>query len=370
MLPGGVDPSGERRVIPALVWLVERLAREVDLVVFALDQPGAPARYGLRGAEVRNVGVGRLWPRAVLEVVREHRRRAFDLVHAFWAAPSGTVAGLAGRLIRRPVVLHLAGGELVGLADIGYGTQLHWRGRLWVRSALRWADRITAASAPMVESARPFGVEAERLPLGVATDRWPTSIPRRRPPGAARLVHVGSLNAVKDQDTLIGAAVLLADRGVDFRLDIVGEDTLEGALQSRVRTLGISDRVRFHGFLTHEHLRSLVGEAHAFLLSSRHEAGPVAVLEAAVAGVPTVGTDVGHVREMAPAAAVAVPVDDPAALARAVEALLVDEDRRLRVAREARRIALEWDADRTAGRIVEIYRELRSSARDPRGVAP
>jgi hypothetical protein len=39
------------------------------------------------------------------------------------------------------------------------------------------------------------------------------------------------------------------------------------------------------------------------VVSSRHEAGPVAVLAAAVAGVPTIGTCVGHIAERAPSAA-------------------------------------------------------------------
>lgn len=362
VVPGGVDPSGEFRVIPALLWLMERLARDVDLVVFALNQDGAPSRYALRGAQVQNLEVGRLWPRAVVDIIREHRRRRFDVIHAFWVAPSGTVAGLVGRVIRRPVVLHLAGGELVSLADIGYGSQLYWRGRLWVRLALRWATRTTAASDSMLAEARRFGVEGERVPLGVALDRWPASTPRRRAPGEARLIHVGSLNAVKDQEMLLEAAALLADRDQGFTLDVVGEDTLGGALQSRARALGLSDRVRFHGFLPHERLRPLLEAADVFVLSSRHEAGPVAVLEAAVVGVPTVGTDVGHVRELAPEAAVAVPVGDAEALARGVESLLADEDRRLRLAREARRRALEWDADRTAHRVREIYEEVRGVA--------
>ena len=68
------------------------------------------------------------------------------------------------------------------------------------------------------------------------------------------------------------------------------------------------------------------------VVSSRHEAGPVALLEAAIVGVPTVGTDVGHVRDFAPDAAVAVEVGNPVALAREIAGLLDDEPRRLALA--------------------------------------
>jgi len=89
------------------------------------------------------------------------------------------------------------------------------------------------------------------------------------------------------------------------------------------------------------------------------------VLEAAVVGVPTVGTAVGHVGEWAPEAAVAVPVRDPEALAHATAALLDDEDRRLALAREAHQRALACDADWTARRFESLYDEVLSGIRLP-----
>lgn len=364
VVPGGVDPSGQERVIPALLWLTERLSGAHSVRVVATRQPGTPPSYELRGAEVISLARkrgDRPWPAALPRLLRALGEPPVDVIHAFWAAPEGTLAVIAGALLRKPTVVHLAGGELVALPEIGYGGGLRWQSRLWATIALRCAVRVTAASRPMIEAAAVRGVPAERVPLGVALDRWPERDPRPRRPGEqAHLLHVGSLNAVKDQARLLEAAALLSYRGVDFQLDVVGEDTLGGALQSRARMLGVADCVRFHGFVPHPELRSLAERADLFVLSSQHEAGPVAVLEAAVIGIPTVGTDVGHIRELAPDAAVAVPVGDPQALARGVESLLVDENRRLSLAREARRRALEWDADRTAGRFVEIYREIQS----------
>jgi glycosyltransferase involved in cell wall biosynthesis len=91
------------------------------------------------------------------------------------------------------------------------------------------------------------------------------------------------------------------------------------------------------------------------VLSSRHETGPLAMLEAAVVGVPTVGTAVGHIAEWAPGATVAVPVGDGSALASAIGNLLRDEDLRLRIAREAQKRAIREDADYTARSFQAIY---------------
>jgi glycosyltransferase involved in cell wall biosynthesis len=94
------------------------------------------------------------------------------------------------------------------------------------------------------------------------------------------------------------------------------------------------------------------------VLSSRHEAGPVVLLEAAVAGVPTAGTAVGHIAEWAPAAALSAPPGRPAELASAIRSLLEDEGLRLRIAREAFQRAVALDADYTASRFLEIHGEL------------
>jgi glycosyltransferase involved in cell wall biosynthesis len=163
---------------------------------------------------------------------------------------------------------------------------------------------------------------------------------------------------VKDQDTLLRAAAVLARSGVPFALDILGFDTLDGEIQRLAVSLGVSDCVTFHGFVPHAQLRPFFESADLLLVSSRHEADPVVVLEAAMAGVPTVGTAVGHIRGWAPHAAVAVPIRDHEALARETAALLADEARRLRIAAAAQARAIEQDADWTAGEVTRIYAEL------------
>lgn len=356
MTPGGMDPRGVE-TLPYLQDLVGQLARRHEVHVFAL-RPRTGAPFELRGARIHNVG-GWKNGRALLKILTAHRQAPFDVLHAFWAVPEGLVAAVAGRLLGLPVLVHVAGGELVSLPEIKYGVRRTRRGRIFTELALRGATRISGASEGILEHLAALGFEGELVPLGVDVERWRPRPPVRRAAGAPlRLIHVGSLNPVKDQGTLLEAAAILSRGDTDFTLDVVGMDTLEGALQRRARELGLEERVRFHGHLGHPELRPLVEDAHLLVMSSRHEAGPVVVLEAAVAGVPTVGTRVGHIREWHPEAAVAVPVGDAPALAAAVEALAADETRRLRLAREAAARALARDVRWTAERFTEIYREI------------
>jgi glycosyltransferase involved in cell wall biosynthesis len=359
VVPGGVDRSLEYRVIPALLALISRLARNNDVQVFTLYQEAAAAEWQTAGAHIHNVGSPRTVLRAIRTIRAEHHKAAFDLVHSIWSGWSGLVAVLSGRLLRIPSLVHVAGGELASLAEIGYGGRLKWHGRMREAWNLRAAAAVTAASAPIIDMLTELGVRAQRIPLGVDLTTWPPRDPTPRDPSRpARLVHVASLNRVKDQTTLLRALALLMQSGLNFEMKIVGEDTLNGEMQSMAAELGLTARVEFLGFLPHRQLRPVVEDADLMILSSRHEAGPLALLEAAVAGVPTVGTAVGHIHEWAPAAAACVPIGDSAGLAESAGRLLQDEDLRLRVAREALRRATSEDADYTAERFQSLYAAL------------
>jgi glycosyltransferase involved in cell wall biosynthesis len=361
-VPGGVDRSGTDRVIPALLALIERLARRHQVVIVALTPAPAPARYDLLGATVYDVGGGAGHRRRALSVVAtEHRRAPFDVMHAFWARGPGSLAAIAGWRHRVPVILHLAGGEMAAIRDIAYGQRLSMRGRWALRLATAGATRVTVASAAMADAARTLGIATDRVPLGPALDQWPAVPPRARDRvRPARLLHMADLNRVKDQSTLLRALARVRQHGIPFQLDVAGCDTLGGAVQAEARALGLADVVTFHGRLRYHALHTLATCADLHVMASRHEAGPLAVVEAALAGVPTVGTCVGHLADWAPGAAMAVPIGDADALAVAVTALLTDDNARLRVAQRAQARAAVEHADYTAAQFEALYGELVS----------
>ncbi|HXH83779.1 MAG TPA: glycosyltransferase [Candidatus Tectomicrobia bacterium] len=362
LVPGGVDRSGESRVIPAILSLLRRLARRHDVQVFVPAQEPRPGTWRLLGSTVHNMGrslgtvAGRV--RLLQVLLRIHRRCPFDLFHAFWARGPGEVALAAARICRRPVLVHVAGGELVWLSAVSFGARRRAI-RSLARFVVRHADCVTAASGAMLEAIARVGGRPVRLPLGVDTTVWIPEPPRPRPADRpARLVSVGSLTPVKGHATLLEAIARLTAAGWLVIADLVGEDTSNGAIPRLARTLGIADRVICHGFLPQREVVRVVRAADVMVVASHHEAGPVAMLEAAAVGVPTVGTAVGHVRDWAPDAAIAVPAGDPAALAGAIADLLRDDARRLAVARCAQELALREDAEWTAARIEELYSTL------------
>jgi glycosyltransferase involved in cell wall biosynthesis len=361
VVPGGVDRSGEIRVIPALLALIERLARVHDVHVFVLRQETERGSWPLLGATVHNIGDGWTRLRAIGAIHAEHRRAPFDLVQAIFSGSCGFLAVAMAKWLRVPGVVHIGGGELVALREIGYGGRLTLRGRLREALVLRATDAVTAASTPIIDALHALGLRAQRIPLGVDLKQWPPLAPRARNGAQARLIHVASLNRVKDPCTLLYALAALAQAGVDFHMDIVGVDTLRGEIQHQAEQLGLTPRIRFLGFKTQRELRPIMAAADLLVLSSRHEAGPLVLLEAAVLGIPTVGTAVGHLAEWSPQAACAVPAGDWHGLAAAIAYVLRHDDLRLHLAGEAQRRALAEDADYTAGMFEALYRQLLAS---------
>jgi glycosyltransferase involved in cell wall biosynthesis len=267
------------------------------------------------------------------------------------------------------------GGELVSLPDIGYGGQLSRSSRLLIRRALRGATAVTAGSAYLRRMAedRVAGASPRRLPLGVDTGLFqPRAGPAGPPPlrqGEVRLLHVASLVPVKDQHTLLSALALLAGRRPGVHLHVVGDGPMRASLRSAAAALGVAERVTFHGEVPHDRLPDYYRAADLCVLTSLHESQGMVALEAGACARATVGTGVGLLPELAPAACV-VPVGDARALAGAVAALLRHPGAAAALGRATRRAVLDgFTLERAVGELCALYAHL-SERRRGGGLAP
>ena len=365
---GGYCRDGHERVIPVLLALIERLAQRHEVLVVPLDQ-AERRRYPLLGATVATLG-RMTGPQAAWWLVGLQRLISVlrsedgwpDVLHAFWAGRPGTLAVAAGRLLRVPSVVSIGGGELVWLPQIGYGGHGSCINRAKTSLLLRMADAVSACSK---WSLRPLArMRSDALWLPWSVDWKLFDAPVERPPGPPwQLLQVASINRVKDQATLLRAVRLVLNRGVAVEIDCVGEDTLNGSMQRMATDLGLGATVKFHGFKPSDEVVPFYRQAHLNVQSSLHESMGATVLEAAAAGVPTVGTAVGLVAEMAPEAALAVPVRDAEALAKGILTLLSNRQERDRLGHAAQRFARTYDADWTAAQFEALYARLGRRSR-------
>lgn len=107
-----------------------------------------------------------------------------------------------------------------------------------------------------------------------------------------RWISVNGFYPVKGYDILLPAFDRLCEEGAETELTLVGENFEQKEFQDLLSRCRYKDRIRFTGELDREGVRSELQRADAFVMSSRVEAQPVAILEAMSCGLPIAGTEI------------------------------------------------------------------------------
>lgn len=265
---------------------------------------------GIPVLELRRWGSpGLLRVRALRRHVAEHE---YDVIHATLPHASATARlALLGR--QRPAVV-------VSERDV----ERRSASRASVERALaRLTDLYIANSEAVAESlVGTLPAACGRvMVIPNAVDRA-VFFPRRDEVARApRVGALGRLSPEKGIDVLVRAASLVAGAIPEVEVLVAGDGPSSGELHA----LAAGSPVRFLGPLAPgaavaDYLRSL----DVFVLPSRREGRPNALLEAQACAVPVVATDIPAVREVAGPGARLVPAGDPLALAEAVRTALTD----------------------------------------------
>jgi glycosyltransferase involved in cell wall biosynthesis len=186
------------------------------------------------------------------------------------------------------------------------------------------------------------------------------------PAGPVTIAFVGRLVESKGIRTLLAAHERLCRRGRDIRLLIAGlpDPSNPASLsQQEIAAWAVQPNVRHLGFV--QDIESLWACAHIAVLPSHREGLPLSLLEAAACGRPLIATDVPGCRAIvrSDVNGFLVPLDDVAALARAVERLADDPELRRRFGRASRELVEQEFSARRIGRdVVGLYRHLLDGA--------
>jgi glycosyltransferase involved in cell wall biosynthesis len=292
-LPGSARPPRAARIVGegpsplgALAGALRRPVRAAKFVASAFPHRGASGYWLTAGLD---------WAR-----LPEVRRADAILAHF---GPMGvrwlSTAAFAGK----PLAVYFHGydvGKVLAASPREYEALFQSGAALLTNSAYL-GDRLVAAGAP--------AAAVEIVPLGV--DPAIAGAPATGTPGETRVVTVARLvpkKGLRDSITAF-ARIPPAGLGAGLSYHIIGDGPQRAELAAHAAALGVADRVRFHGFLPRPDTLGLLRTASVMVLASvtaesgDTEGTPVALLEAAMMGLPIVATAHAGIPEILPESA-------------------------------------------------------------------
>ena len=177
------------------------------------------------------------------------------------------------------------------------------------------------------------------------------------------LLFCGRLNGPHEQK---GVDVLLKSLPLILRhrkvlLNVIGTGPRLTQYQALAGELGITEHVRFLGFVEHQEMPRHYQQADLFVLLSRRESFGLVLAEAMACGLPVVATTAGAIPEVVEdgVTGVLVPPDDPKTLANAILSLLSDGPRLQAMGRAGvERVRERFTWDKVAQRVIESYHTM------------
>jgi glycosyltransferase involved in cell wall biosynthesis len=303
------------------------------------------------------------WLAAALALVVVAARGRVGLLHIHMSTGGsflrkGTLIRLGSRL-GIPVIVHLHGGDMAQSRMLAQPAV-----RRFVLRALEQARFVVVLG----EAWREFvvvslGIGEERvvvIPSGVVDPGAPVARDVRRP---VRLLFAGRLEEAKGVTDLLEALADPRLRPLDWQMTFAGDGGLTDG-PSMARCLGLEHRCDFRGWVDRPQLHALLATSDVFVLPSRFECFPVAMIEAMAHGLAIVITSVGAVSEAITDQenGLLVPPGDPRSLADALVSVLTRPELRQRLQRAARaRYEREYTATLFADRVLSLYRRCASA---------
>jgi glycosyltransferase involved in cell wall biosynthesis len=314
--------------------------------------------------------------RTFVALYRELRRIRPAIVHTHMAK-----AGLLGRLAAAAYNLTRGGAPRARVVHTYHGHVLEGyfsplMTRLFIaleRLLARVTDRIVAISPAIERELRdhfrigrasqyrvvPLGFDLSGFAAVGDEARAAARVTFGLAPDAEVVSTVGRLTAIKQHRLFLDAVASAVSARPKLVALIAGDGEQRAELEAYAAQRGLADHVRFLGW--RRDLPVIYGATDVFMLTSRNEGTPVALIEAMATAVPGVSTDVGGVKDVitSDTIGVRVPDGDAAALAAGLVRYLSDPGARRRAGELARAEVLgRYSIDRLVADIAVLYREL------------
>lgn len=180
------------------------------------------------------------------------------------------------------------------------------------------------------------------------------------------VLYVGTIEPRKNLLTLVRAfEAILRNNACETEIVLVGkEGWLTDDLHGLVKTAGISERVRFTGYLADDDLRALYSSCRVFVYPSLYEGFGLPLLEAMACGAPVITSDIPSIRETVGDAAFLVSPADVDDLARSIKRLLDNPAEREHRSSVGEHHASKFSWEKAAAATLNVYRQVSTDHAD------
>lgn len=277
----------------------------------------------------------------------------YDLIHAFFGIPCGGIAYKFRREI--PYIVSLRGSDVPGF-DERFSLQYVFL-RPILRRIWRNASAVVANSEWLKELALKTDKNADIdiIHNGINIEDFK---PGNSNSDEFVILTVARLIRRKGIDDLIRAIPAVVKEDQNIKLKIIGEGNMESELKELAQRLGVSKYIEFLGYVPHEELPDHYSFSDVFVLPSKNEGMPNAVLEAMASGLPIITTDAGGSKELIDGNGIIIKIEDPDKIANSILELRKNQELRENMGARSRNIAEKLSWEIVAQDYLEKYEEL------------
>ncbi|MCF6240452.1 MAG: glycosyltransferase family 4 protein [Bacteroidales bacterium] len=234
--------------------------------------------------------------KASIKAIQLQRKNKYDLSFAWSTVPAGFISFLLKLFFRLPYYIRVGGPDIPGFEEryknlyriISPVIKL-----IWKKSKLLIAKCKTEHE--MIKAINP-NLNIHIIYNGIDTEKFfPTEKTLSTP---LKIICSARLIKRKGQEVLIRAIAQLKEKGIVYRIDLIGEGDEKENYMQLADKLNVSEQICFCGYIKREKMPEFYQKADIFVLPSYNEGMSNALLEAMACGLPAVVTDVGGTEEL------------------------------------------------------------------------
>ena len=293
-----------------------------------------------------------------------------DIIHLHSALPDGLYGILANSFKKIPLIITSHGADVVKIKEIDYGYRLNPVYSLLIRCTLKACDKHTVVSDAMIKYASDAGSVYDDvivIPNGAPPRKYVSEekINEIREkygisPDEKTLLTLSGMRPMKGLEYLLRAMPEILRENHNTRLIMTGKGECTGQFERLVNKLNIAKKVNFVGFIQEEEKLALIKLCDIFCMPSVFEPFGIVLLEASQFERAIVASNVGGIPDIIEdgKTGLLVPPKKPNEISKAINLLLLDEDLRLRLGKEAGKVVKEFDMKNIADRYISLYKEV------------